>query len=90
MSPYQRKNPVGKTGRRAGSEQSPGENRSAEPISEAVLTGWIAFRPKRWDFAGVFGSREEAETKRQRAGADYQLTFGTADVASSRFEPPDG
>ena len=88
MSPNRPKNP--EQGGGAGSKRLQGDNGLGQSSPEAALTGWIVFRPKPWNFVGVFGSREEAETKRQRAGAHYQVTFGTADVASGRLEPPDG
>lgn len=55
---------------------------------QAALTGWVVFRPRPWHFVGVFGSREEAELQRERAGADYQVEFGTADVESGEVEGP--
>ncbi len=54
--------------------------------AQAALTGWVVFRPRPWHFVGVFGSREEAELKRERAGPDYQVEFGTADVESGEFD----
>ena len=66
-----------------------GNNASTGSTSQAALTGWIVFRPKPWDFIGVFGSRDEAEAVRVRAGAAYQVTFGTADVTSGRLHPSD-
>lgn len=54
--------------------------------AQAALTGWIVYRPRPWHFVGVFGSREEAELKRERAGPDYQVEFGTADVESGEFD----
>ena len=53
---------------------------------QAALTGWAVFRPRPWHFVGVFGSREEAERRRERAGADYQLEFGTANLESGEFD----
>lgn len=61
---------------------------STASIRQDALTGWVVFRPKPWHFVGVFGSREEAELERERAGVDYQAAFGTADGASGRFEVP--
>ena len=54
--------------------------------AQAALTGWVVYRPKPWHFVGVFGSREEAELKRGRAGPEYQVEFGTADVESGEFD----
>lgn len=50
------------------------------------LTGWVVFRPKPWHFIGVFGSREQAERQRERAGTHYHVEFGTADVESGNFD----
>lgn len=54
--------------------------------AQAALTGWVVYRPRPWHFVGVFGSREEAELKRERAGPEYQVEFGTAEVESGEFD----
>lgn len=51
-----------------------------------ALTGWVVFRPRPWHFLGVFGSREQAERERVRAGTDYQVEFGTADGGRGEFD----
>lgn len=60
------------------------------PTGSNALTGWVVFRLRPWHVLGIFGSSEEADLQRARAGADYQLAFGTADPASGAFDGHDG
>lgn len=73
------------TEQRASDERNPGPCASHRA---ETLTGWVVFRPKPWDFVGVFGSREEAELECERAGTAYQVAFGTADAASGTLDAP--
>lgn len=56
----------------------------AEEVQE--VAGWGVFRPKPWDFIGLFPAREQAERALERDGFDYGIAYGTGRIGSQRFD----
>lgn len=65
-----------------------GKHGAITPAQDAdAISGWGVFRREPWDFVGIFDDRASAEReKRERAGDDYEVAFGTAHRGSPRFE----
>lgn len=65
-----------------------GKHGATTPAQDSsAVSGWGVFRREPWDFVGVYDDREAAEReRRERAGDDYEVAFGTAYVGSPRFE----
>jgi hypothetical protein len=51
-----------------------------------TMIGWGVFRPKPWDFAGLFGSSRQADAKAQEMGVGYIARFGELQDGTDNFE----
>ena len=49
------------------------------------VKGWGVFRSNPWDFDGLFVSISEAEARKLKLGADYEVQFGSRHLATSDF-----
>ena len=45
-------------------------------VEGTTLTGWGVVRDAPWHFAGLFGTKEEAEAKAKQLGPEYEARHG--------------
>jgi hypothetical protein len=58
-----------------------------DPMHPGWVQGWgvVKGEPPNWEFAGIFGEKDEADAAAAKAGAGYYARWGSYEEDSKQF-----
>ncbi|MGF6265215.1 hypothetical protein OKW34_000236 [Paraburkholderia youngii] len=56
-----------------------------DPDNDGWIVGWAVVRNSPWDLAGMFPTKEDAESARSKLGGAYEVRHGSRRLGSNDF-----